>query len=180
MAYWLSTWYCVALRPGCGVWAGRLWRLGRTTVVQFSPDWGLAHMSLIVCVLMIQICGKYVSVCGFGLRAHGVFCILGSGVLRDHFGYGLSQWEMMLHGNVISHWLSPCPEWSLCIKWYHVATIILASGSPGLYDASWSVSVHVVSDIHLTWVTVWARGTAPLSLQWVISAASQWCSSSRS
>ena len=33
---------------------------------------------------------------------------------RDLFGYGLSQWEMTLHCNVISHWLSPYPEWSRC------------------------------------------------------------------
>ena len=32
---------------------------------------------------------------------------------RDHSCYGLSQWEMVLHCNVISHWLSPYLEWSL-------------------------------------------------------------------
>ena len=32
---------------------------------------------------------------------------------RDHSGYGLSQWKMMLHCNVISHWLSPDPDCSL-------------------------------------------------------------------
>ena len=30
-----------------------------------------------------------------------------------HSGYGLSQWEATLQCNVVSHWLSPCPEWSL-------------------------------------------------------------------
>ena len=29
--------------------------------------------------------------------------------------YGLSQWETTLQCNVVSHWLSPCPEWSLHI-----------------------------------------------------------------
>ena len=33
-------------------------------------------------------------------------------ILRDHSGYGLSKWET-LHCNVVSHWLSSCPEWSL-------------------------------------------------------------------
>ena len=33
--------------------------------------------------------------------------------LRDHPWYGLSQWEMSLHCNIISHWLKPYPEWSL-------------------------------------------------------------------
>ena len=37
-------------------------------------------------------------------------------ICRDNSGYGLSQWEMMLQSNVVSHWLSPYPEWSLvCI-----------------------------------------------------------------
>ena len=31
---------------------------------------------------------------------------------KDRFGCGLSQWETTLHSNV-SHWLSPCSEWSL-------------------------------------------------------------------
>ena len=32
---------------------------------------------------------------------------------RNHSGYGgLSHWEAMLHCNIISQWLSPCPEWS--------------------------------------------------------------------
>ena len=32
---------------------------------------------------------------------------------KDHFGYGLSQWEKTLHCNIISHWLCPYPllEW---------------------------------------------------------------------
>ena len=32
---------------------------------------------------------------------------------RDHSGYGLNQWEMTLHDNILSHWLSLYPEWSL-------------------------------------------------------------------
>ena len=35
---------------------------------------------------------------------------------RDHFGYRLSQWETMLQCNIVPHWLSPYPEWSL-FKW---------------------------------------------------------------
>ena len=34
-------------------------------------------------------------------------------VSRDISMYGLSQWDVMLHCNVISHWLSPYAEWSL-------------------------------------------------------------------
>ena len=32
---------------------------------------------------------------------------------RDHPGYGLSHWDMMLQNNVFSCWLCPCPAWSL-------------------------------------------------------------------
>ena len=35
--------------------------------------------------------------------------------IRDHFAYAPSQWEMMLHCNVISHWLGAYTKWSL---WY--------------------------------------------------------------
>ena len=31
----------------------------------------------------------------------------------NHSGYGLGQSEKALHCNAFSHWLSPCPEWSL-------------------------------------------------------------------
>ena len=36
-------------------------------------------------------------------------------VFRDHFLYDPSQWETMLQCNIISHWLSACTEWSLCL-----------------------------------------------------------------
>ena len=36
--------------------------------------------------------------------------------LMDHSGYGLSQWDLKLHCNVFSHWLSPYTEWSLSTK----------------------------------------------------------------
>ena len=36
-------------------------------------------------------------------------------LIRNHFGYGLSQWETTLHSNVVSHWLTPYPEWSLFV-----------------------------------------------------------------
>ena len=39
-------------------------------------------------------------------------------------GYGLSQWEMMLQCNIISHWLSPYPEWSLAFVLEGQATSI--------------------------------------------------------
>ena len=32
---------------------------------------------------------------------------------RDHSGHGPSQWETTLQCNIISHCLSPCPEWFL-------------------------------------------------------------------
>ena len=32
--------------------------------------------------------------------------------IRDHSGYGISQWEKALHSNAFSHCPSPYPEWS--------------------------------------------------------------------
>ena len=37
---------------------------------------------------------------------------------RDRSGYGLSQWGTTLHCNVVSHWLSVYPEWSLS-QWHN-------------------------------------------------------------
>ena len=36
-------------------------------------------------------------------------------LIMDHPGYGLSQWEALLHCNIILHWLSPYPEWFLLL-----------------------------------------------------------------
>ena len=36
--------------------------------------------------------------------------------IRDHSGYGFSQWGTTLQCNVVSHWLSPYLEWSLYIS----------------------------------------------------------------
>ena len=52
-------------------------------------------------------------------------------------GYGLSQWKTTLHCNVVSHWLSPYQEWSLCIsQWkcmpYHSTSLGLPHTSPSL------------------------------------------------
>ena len=52
--------------------------------------------------------------------------ILGMG-FGDHFGYGLSQWDTTLYCNVVSHWLSPYPEWSLLL-------IILRTGRENLTE----------------------------------------------
>ena len=41
-------------------------------------------------------------------------------ILEVLLRYGCSQWETTLQCNIISHWSSPCPEWSLlcdcCIR----------------------------------------------------------------
>ena len=36
---------------------------------------------------------------------------------RNQSGYGISQWETTLHNDVVSHWLSPYPQWSLENLW---------------------------------------------------------------
>ena len=41
--------------------------------------------------------------------------------LRDHSGYVLSQWEVMLQCNVVSHWLNLYPEWSWDLPYMYPA-----------------------------------------------------------
>ena len=35
--------------------------------------------------------------------------------IKDHFVHALSQWDMVLHCNIISHWLGAYTKWSLCM-----------------------------------------------------------------
>ena len=47
----------------------------------------------------------------------------------DHFVYMPSQWEMMLHCNVVSHWLGACTKWSLSLNSQHDSfTALFISG----------------------------------------------------
>ena len=57
-------------------------------------------------------------------RAWGVVCKFKSMFYnqsywcRGHFAYGFNRWETTLPCNVVSHWLRPYPEWSICnIGW---------------------------------------------------------------
>ena len=49
-------------------------------------------------------------------------------LLWDNSGYRLSQWDTTLHCNIVFHWLSPCPEWSLLLRKismkYEVPTVL--------------------------------------------------------
>ena len=49
---------------------------------------------------------------------------------RDHFVNGPSQWEMMLHCNVISHWLGANTKWSLQPITFQGSTLIFSSTCP--------------------------------------------------
>ena len=68
---------------------------------------------------------------------------------RYHYGYGLSQWEMTLHCNVISHWLSLYPKWSLgcvlnslqCLHWWLISYDVLWISeflTGGIVESPWS------------------------------------------
>ena len=64
-------------------------------------------------------------------------------VFRDHSGYGLSQWEMMLQCNMVSHYLSPYPEWSLCVT------------SSQTINFPWPIDVHMyLRPCHHSWITL--------------------------
>ena len=61
-------------------------------------------MSIVILFMTMTLCHNIIT--------HFLFSCI-----REHSEYGLSQWEMTLHCNVISHWLSPYPEWSPCMHW---------------------------------------------------------------
>ena len=43
-------------------------------------------------------------------------------LFRDHFVYAPSQWETMLHCNVVSHWQSTYTKWSLPFTYFPLPT----------------------------------------------------------
>ena len=65
------------------------------------------------------------------------------GCFMDHSGYGFSQWETTLQCTVVSHWLSHCPEFSLCLLLelmvWHIKTVRNNQPIRGLLNkcASW-------------------------------------------
>ena len=61
----------------------------------------------------IVISNMYENLCGYCHDQHDL-----STVVRDHSSeYGLSQWEVTLQSNIISHWLNPDLLWSLAPTW---------------------------------------------------------------
>ena len=62
--------------------------------------------------ILLQCFPLYVKIRG-GWDCRKIIKILTHQYLRDRYGYGLSQWETMLHCDSISYWLRPYPEWSL-------------------------------------------------------------------
>ena len=63
--------------------------------------------------------------------------------LRDHSGYGLSQWETTLHCKVISHWICPYPEKFMQILAGLSALQVFYVGNtaaiPGILITSWGM-----------------------------------------
>ena len=51
----------------------------------------------------------------FLLTWNRLFFQLQAVLFRDYSGYGLSQWEMTLHHDMVSNWLSPYPEISISL-----------------------------------------------------------------
>ena len=80
---------------------------------------------------------------------------------RDHYGYGLIQWQMTLHCNIISHWLRPYPEWSQNHSQQFISCIYLQYH----YD-----SVHCMRGIFLSSVHMYCLFSYP----WLSQAPSQY------
>ena len=58
---------------------------------------------------------KYLGNCNLVASRQCSFILVSN--YRDHFRHGLSQWETMLHYNVVSHWLSQFQGWILNYYW---------------------------------------------------------------
>ena len=85
-------------------------------------------------------------------------------IIRDHSSFGLSQWEMTLQWNLVSHRLSPYPEWSMVIS----QTIRIYTSITGTWNHAWTsfcnarqyaiASVHKCVPIpHLTHVGIFPK-----------------------
>ena len=80
-----------------------------------------------------------------GLMIQGWWCLEPERPVfsRDHFGYGLNQWEKVLHSNTTSHWPSPHPEWSLILLIYNSGPILHPDWC--LSIAGWSMNVSLMN-----------------------------------
>ena len=119
------------VRPSLIGWAHTQNDLCWTHYTPFSQDQGYHrwHMYIISHIMCIWLCWASLC-CGYKdsaemisylIACHMFYC----GVSRDQSGYGLSQWETMLHCNIVSHWPSPNLEWSLVRQWLHVSNVAL-------------------------------------------------------
>ena len=85
--------------------------------VQFPySDWSVYDVTLLILVPSQLCCPPRRPVCIHSLIVgDSPPSLIGDRVaeLRDHSGYGLSQWVQALLCNAFSHWSSPYPEWSL-------------------------------------------------------------------
>ena len=95
-----------------------------------------------------------------------------------HSGYGISQWEMTLQCNVISHWLSPYPVWTLfqngvCETWvtlFGFKCINIAQTKSHKFIPAWGQFI-----IHkATMVCFYIRGKPVYILTPVYNLAGKW------
>ena len=75
-----------------------------------SEWWNRKSISKCVCKLLSIL---WSSQCGNQLEFQVDYHLKDWTKCRDHFVYTPSQWEMMLHCNVFSHWLGAYAKWSL-------------------------------------------------------------------
>ena len=75
--------------------------------------------------------------------------------VKDHSRYGLNQWGATLHCNVVSHWLIPCPEWSLYIPYIVVTRCRAVSVSEWRFLSRPTPSNPVYLPTAILWYTMW-------------------------
>ena len=100
-------------------------------------------------------------------------------LFKDHSRYGLSQRKTILRCNILSHWLSSYPEWSLLFLHYvefghwsvfsHPAVLVLAYNCP--MQCHWiNLEAWVNVSHELLTLKVWGRSYLSLSrsVSWLL------------
>ena len=139
----LKKWKChmfMGLKIGIATCSGD-WKSENATC---SWDWKLAlpifspmniwHVLLMKIIDMLDVADEGLQVSD-GTQIYRVY--------RDQFGYGLSQWEKVLHGNTSSNWLIPYLAIPKIISGISLDRCLLGSGCFWLRLIYWWVSVKI-------------------------------------
>ena len=112
-----------------------------------ASQWGMSLHSYIVTSSMLQYQNKLHSCLGISCFVCDVSMSIYMKLLscRDYSVYAPSQWEMALHCNIISHWLSTYIKWSLSCNMMKDISPCLVSRGRGAVRLRWkALPIHSI------------------------------------